>query len=98
MKYVAKGYQTEEELLNKLGFNPEVSVITGVEFNPEDRTVHYLVRSLVETDKTVKVADNQAVRRHKIENKINVNTYINSQDSEEVFSVIKNNLNKLGVK
>lgn len=56
MKYMAKIYQTEEDLLKDARLDTETSVITGVEFNPTERTIIYTIRTLNETEITGEVS------------------------------------------
>lgn len=48
MQYIAKCYQREDDILRQAGFSPGDSVITGIEFNPESREIHYIIRSASE--------------------------------------------------
>lgn len=45
MENLAQFYITEEQLLNHVGFNKETSVVTGVEFNPQEGSITISVRS-----------------------------------------------------
>jgi len=65
MKYIAKLYTTEQELLSRVGFDPETSVITNIEFKTETGEIELLIRSMKDNEFT---SENSSldVRRYKI--------------------------------
>lgn len=65
MDYAAKFYITEQDLIERLGLDPEVTVITKVDFNAETGEIEVFFRSTKEQIGHSKF-DGTCTRRHKL--------------------------------
>lgn len=65
MKYAAKFCITENELLTRLGFKPDTSVIKKMDFNAETGEIEVLIRSTEPNDITIE-SEHSSIRRRKL--------------------------------
>lgn len=66
MKYAAKLYTTENDVLTKFGFNPEVSVIKSLTFNQETGDIEVLIHSSELAENAVETEHGYVVRRQRV--------------------------------
>ncbi|RYI30456.1 hypothetical protein EVU96_08570 [Bacillus infantis] len=66
MKYSAKFFTTEKDILEKLGFDPEVSVVKKLDYDSETGEIEVLIHSAKTHDKATEIENGMLVRRFKL--------------------------------